>query len=286
MNFMGILDVVALNVSSLAVRKSRYFQDDINSVSIADHLEGIKLTIPQFSGEGLYECEAETLVGKLEPAFKVAQWKGSEYPTIIYHHGASEEPFDFSFNKIFPLKKISVDANLIAIRAPYCKSLKEFLEGVQSLNRYVAMLAVSTKMVEKLINSSQIKTAVVTGISLGGFVTNIHHTFYNTAEYYKPMLAGAEIGEALLNSTYTKMIAPTAQENSKMIKQILNFSHDFAKTDQSNVYPLLGRYDQVAKLDVQRKGYSEEQLTIINKGHLTGSTSFKVLRQHILKDVI
>ena len=286
MNIMGILDVVALSVSSLAVRKSRYFQDDINSVSIEEHLQGIKLSIPQLSGEGLYECEAETLVGKLEPAFKVAQWKGNEHPTIIYHHGASEEPFDFSFNKIFPFKKIDIDANLIAIRAPFCKTLKEFLEGVQSLNRYVAMLAVSTKMIEELIKSSQIKKPVVTGISLGGFVTNIHHTFYNTAEYYKPMLAGAEIGEALLNSTYTKMTAPIAQKNSKMISQVLNFSHDFDKTDQSNVYPLLGRYDQVAKLDVQRKGYSEEQLTIINKGHLTGSTSFKVLRQHILKGVI
>ncbi|MFO7815563.1 MAG: hypothetical protein R6V14_07535 [Halanaerobiales bacterium] len=286
MNIMGILDVVALSVSSLAVRKSRYFQDDINSVSIAEHLQGIKLSIPQLSGEGFYECKAETLVGELEPAFKIAQWKGNEYPTIIYHHGASEEPFDFSFNKIFPLKKIDIDANLIAIRAPFCKTLKEFLGGVQSLNRYVAMLAVSTKMVEELIKSSQVKITIVTGVSLGGFVTNIHHTFYNTAEYYKPMLAGAEIGEALLNSTYTKMIAPIAQKNSKMISQVLNFSHDFAKTDQSNVYPLLGRYDQVAKLDVQRKGYSKEQLTIINKGHLTGSTSFKVLRQHILKDVI
>jgi hypothetical protein len=100
------------------------------------------------------------------------------------------------------------------------------------------------------------------------------------------MLAGAEIGEALLNSDYTKMVSPIAQENSKMICQVLNFSHDFAKIDQSNVYPLLGRYDQVCKLDVQKKGYSEEQLTIINKGHLTGSISFKVLRGHILKDVI
>lgn len=284
MNIHGIIDIIALSISSLAVRKSKYFREGIESATIAEHLDNISVNLPEITGKGLYEFKAKSLVGDLETAVKVARWKGTNYPTIIFHHGAAEDPFDYSFNHIFPLKESDIPANLIAIQAPFCKSFKDFLTGIKTLENYVAMLAVSTKIVEELVKLCSGKT-IISGVSLGGFVTNLHHTYFDTADYYKPLFAGSEIAEALLDSAYDKMAAPIAKENSDKIRQILNFGDEFSKLDNSNVYPLLGKYDQVIKLETQKRGYLEDHLVLADKGHLTGSTSFKLLREHILKEV-
>lgn len=285
MNINGIIDVLALNISGLAVRKSKYFRDGIESATLTKHLENINFHIPEINQEGLYKFKIKSLAGGLEAAIRVAQWKGNDYPTIIFHHGASEDPFDYSFNHILPMEKIDISANLIAIQAPFCKSFKGFLEGVKTLENYVAMLAGSTKIIEEVIQLSPDKT-IISGISLGGFVTNLHHIYFNSADIYKPLFAGSDIAEALLDSAYDKMTAPIAKNNPLKIRRSLNFGEDFSKLDNSNVYPLLGKYDQVMKLDIQGRYYQEENLNLTNRGHLTGSLSFKLLRKHLLKDVV
>jgi len=47
------------------------------------------------------------------------------------------------------------------------------------------------------------------------------------------------------------------------------------------VFPLLSRYDQFIQYERQKGIYLPENITVLEKGHITGSMDFKALREHI-----
>jgi len=286
MNRHSFLDNLTISLSALLLPKSKFFRESIKSPTFSEHLQGINLLLPEIKQEGQYEVKAETLIGVLDPAFRITQWKGKEYPTIIYHHASVENPYDRSFNNIFPVKKMDIPANFIVIRAPFNRSAKEYFASIKDLSNFVAMLSVSVKLIEQLISFCQEKgtsCVVISGLSLGGWVTNLHHTYFNSADYYKPLLAGTGLAEVLLDSIWEKLTASLAKKNPNPVRKILNFDDDFAKVDNSNVFPLLGRYDRINKFERQKQCYNERLITVLEKGHITGSLTFKKLRRHIFE---
>ena len=288
MNIHSVIDNLTISLSALLLPKSKFFRESIESPTFSEHLQGINLQLPEIKQEGHYEVEAETLIGVLDPAFRIAQWKGKEYPTIIYHHGSVENPYDRSFNSIFPVKKMDIPANLIVIRAPFNRSAKEYFASIKDLSNFMAMLSVSVKLIERLISFCQEKgtsCVVISGLSLGGWVTNLHHTYFNSADYYKPLLAGTGLSEVLLDSIWERLTAPLAKENPDQVRGILNFDDDFAKVDNSNVFPLLSLYDQIISFDRQKQCYDKSLITVLEKGHISGSLAFKKLRRHILENI-
>jgi hypothetical protein len=181
MNTHVLVDKLTVNSAAAAVKDFRFFGDGLESADLAEHIEAVKLKAPALNGEGRYELEAESLVGTLDPAFMVARWLGAGYPTILHHHGNNERPFDMgmasknSFKNIFLASKPPFPANLIALRAPYHTDLRIYMKEVRRLDHFAAMLAVSVRLVEELVQAVRAKTGsevIVTGISLGGWVAN------------------------------------------------------------------------------------------------------------------
>jgi hypothetical protein len=95
MNVHTTLDKLTVGIAALASGKNKFFSRSIESPTFTEHLESIALKMPDIHNKGKYEVVADTIVGQLDPAFLIVQWKGEEYPTIIYHHGNNERPFDF-----------------------------------------------------------------------------------------------------------------------------------------------------------------------------------------------
>jgi len=288
MNIHTILDNFTISLSVLFLSKSKFFRESIESPTFSEHLHGINFLLPEIKQEGQYEVKAETLIGDLNPAFRIAQWKGKEYPTIIYHHGSGENPYDRSFNSIFSIKKMDIPANLIVIRAPFNLSAKEYMTSINELSNFVAMLSVSVQLIEQLISFCREKgtsSVVISGLSLGGWVTNLHHTYFNSADYYKPLLAGAGLAEIFLDSVYEKLTASLAKEKPEQVRKILIFDDDFAKVNNSNVFPLLGRFDQIIRFERQKQCYDQRLVTVLEKGHITGALAFKKLCRHILENI-
>ena len=65
------------------------------------------------------------------------------------------------------------------------------------------LLSVSVKLIEALVQylkSEGNGKIMVLGISLGGWVTNLHRSFYNSADIYVPIFAGAALGEVFVTS--------------------------------------------------------------------------------------
>jgi hypothetical protein len=213
MNKHIFFDTITALIGGLITGKIKFFSNSLQSSCFEEHVAAIEINCPPITEEGVFETKAKTLAGELDCAFRVAQWLGKDYPTIIYHHGNNERPFDFKKTAKNTFYKILVDknieTNLIVVRAPFhnCK-LSYYQEKMTDLKNFVAMISTSVKLNENLIQhirSVSKASVITTGISLGGWVTNLHRGIYNSSTAYAPLLAGAFLGELFLKSKYRKM---------------------------------------------------------------------------------
>lgn len=283
MGIHGMIDRVSISAGSMFAAK--YFRENLEAHSLPEHLENITLNLPAIKGEGDYEVQAETLIGPLEALFRIAQWRGPSYPTIIYHHGAAETPFDFGFNKIFPINKMEIEANLILIRAPFHESSKNFTRGRATADGFLAMIATSIILIDKLALNIKNKSncqIIISGSSLGGFITNFHHIYFDSADIYVPLLAGLNFYDALFESIYSKAVAKTETAQREKFKDLFDFTEEFADCNNNNVFPLLASEDQIVRYEVQKESYGDCPVFSFKKGHATGALAAKVLREHIL----
>ena len=285
MSIHGIIDSVAVGLGARFMPK--YFRDGAESKSIEETLAEVELTLPNMDEEGDYDFIASTPVGDLNAGVRLVQWVGGDAPTIIYHHGASEIPFDFGFKGIFPINKVAIPANFFLVRAPFHQSMKEFQAGIRTLANVTAMVAVSICLIEHLVNfcrARDVTQVLIAGTSLGGFITNLHHIHFNSADVYTPLLAGLAMDDAYLVSAYRKAVDGHVREHfSERITGVLNFEDDFSRRDHGNVFPLLARYDRLIRFERQRKSYGGCPVAIIQKGHTTGALAYAQLRRHILE---
>lgn len=291
MNRHVFLDRVTALIGSLMAGKDRFFSRSVQSGGFSHNIQNVDLRIPGLK-EGKHELKAVSPEGDLKAAYYVAQLRGRGYPTIIYHHGSGEDPFDFrwfaknTFKGIFMDAEEPPEANIIAVRAPFHgSSLREYMQNISYLSRFVAMLSVSVVLIDKLIAAIREEmdtAAAVSGISLGGWVANLHRSYFNTADLYIPLLAGAALGELFVCSGYRKMAGRPALANPDKIREVLNFEEEFRRIEDDNVFPLLGRYDQFIQYPRQKVCYGERKINLLEKGHVTSAMDTSSLRDHIL----
>ena len=286
-------DNLTSNIGSLISGKRKFFAGSTDSQSFGELISSIELTVPDINSERTFEIRATTPAGDLDPAFRVEKWLGYDYPYIIYHHGNNERPFDYrkraknSFMNIFVKSRDKFDANLIAVRAPFHNgALKEYQEKMLHLGNFMAMISVSVKLNESIISSLRLKSIdpiITCGISLGGWVTNLHRCYYNSSTAYVPLLAGAYLGELFLESKYRKLASEQALQCPDKLRQLLNFNDDFSRVTSRNVYPLMAIYDRYIEYNIQKNSFEGHPVETIEAGHVTGSLNTLALRDHILK---
>lgn len=293
MNIHSFIDSVIVSLTRKFAGKRRLFSDNVESEPISELVKTIDLEVPQIKQSGHYKCEAQTPAGKMSPQFVVHKWFGANYPTYLYHHGNSERPLKIrpfarnTFYKIFVKKPFPFKANIIALVSPlHVLPVNEMSKSYRDIRNIVSSLSATAVLVEKIIK--QIKSEgsgniIVSGISLGGFVTNIHRSFFNTADIYIPLLAGAALADVFIRSEFEKITSKLFGENHNKVRNILNFDREFMDVKDRNVFPLLGRYDKFIELDTHVKCYGSHPLKIINRGHATAAYSANLLRGHILE---
>jgi len=285
MNWHAFLDNLTIRTSALMLARSKYFRAEMQSEPVGEMVAAVSLDVPPITGPGLVELAAETPVGVLDPAFRVVRWSPSK-ATIIYHHGTNENPPEMSFNKILAGKGTAVPANLIFVRAPFNSSLRAFVASIAQARNYAAMLATSAVLIEGLVRRCREQgqgPILISGISLGGFVANLHHTYFNSADAYAPLLAGPLIEDVFLNSVYRKLVAAPDAEAEGRITRALSFAAEYAAVSHHNLFPLLARHDQYIRYDVQRAAYGPNvPVAVLEKGHVTGALAHDALRAHLL----
>ena len=115
------------------------------------------------------------------------------------------------------------------------------------------------------------RKSVVSGISLGGWITNLLHACYDTADEYRPIFAGAALDRLFVDSAYRKLTRKAALEHPDRLTDCLNFEDAFLRRSNQNVHALMARFDRYIVLEQQASIYRDDRLTIIERGHITGS---------------
>ncbi|MCK5212990.1 MAG: alpha/beta hydrolase family protein, partial [Dehalococcoidia bacterium] len=261
------------------------------SAAISEHLQAVRFASTVDLAKGTHEMPADTLSGRVDPAFLVYQWRGNAFPTIIYHHGNQEHPFALDGNTKNTFRTVLVDgardipANLIVVRAPFHRwPVRDYLRRMGDIANYSAMLATSTMLVDQLTSACHSvgsSPVLVSGISLGGVIANLHRTYYNTADLYVPLLAGAAQGDVFTSSPYRRLVGGQGRRHPQLVQGLLNFEDDFQKVKSDNVFPLLARYDQYVVLERQRACYECRPIRIMERGHISATLSPLLLRHHM-----
>ena len=286
MNKHILLDRLVIRRAALTKTARKFFREETQSASIQEHIKATHIEIHEFDLKGENMVEAITAQGHVDCYFKIVQWKGFESPSLIFTHCRGDQPYYKRLESIFPKTSQIADINVIAAGSPFNYNRRQYSNTMGYLRGYVRMLAVTAVLTERILQylkKAHSSKVVVGGISFGGWVSNIHKAYYNSADEYRPMLAGARPDEMFLNSVYSRMVAESALNKPEKIFNALNFELDFLNSGNKNVFPLLAKYDQYVDLELQSKCYKPENITLIEKGHQTASQSNEILREHLLK---
>ncbi|MFB6130061.1 MAG: hypothetical protein ABEJ28_04465 [Salinigranum sp.] len=289
MNRHELVDAVTIAASAVALRNARFFARSVESPAIREAVSGSRLSPDSIRPEGISEVVAATPVGGFRGAYLAWNWVAPDAPTLIFHHGSGEDPFDFgrfsanSVRRLFTAEGLDA-INLIAVRAPFHdRSSREYARAMGELTNFAGMLATSTAIVDALTTALRERgcpTVLVSGISLGGWVTNLHRAFVGGADRYVPIFAGAALGEVFATSTYRRMTGESARARPRRLRETLNFERVFVESG-ADCSPLLARYDRIVEFETQRPCYRGTPLAVIEKGHVTGSLATAALRDHL-----
>jgi hypothetical protein len=262
------------------------FRRGSDSATLHDHLAAVELRMPTLAAAGRYNVTARTMVGDVQAGFRWRPASSASRPVLIYHHGLGEIPSDHTFRWIFR-HRTPVDAHLVAVRAPFHRSHIDCCRGLASLSHFLAMCAVSVTLMEAVrlaLAERGARGAVVAGISLGGFLTLLHHLTYGTAGRYAPQMAGPDLSHAMLSTPCRGVLAPQALARPEHLSACLDFRQAFRASDARRVLPLLGRHDLWMPYAYHQAEYAAKSLPVaaIDRGHMTGSWAFAGLRTHLM----
>lgn len=295
MNRHELLDIATISASKLLLRGGGFFSRSLASPPLEAVVHDATVDLEALRAGNVEMVDAQTSVGAFRTAYRVVRWTGADAPTLIYHHGSGERPFEtewFSSNsvrRIFGADGEAIPANLIVLRAPFHdRSSSAYVRAMGDLANFVGMLAASTALLETVTDRLERRgcpAVLASGISLGGWVVNLHRAVYGSADRYVPVFAGARLDELFLSSIYRKLAAESARTNPDVLRRVLDFEPAFRAVDADDCVPLLARYDRIIEFETQRPAYEDHDLAVLEKGHVTGSLATDDLRQHVRRAI-
>jgi hypothetical protein len=279
-----IVDKLVASMGAIYGNGLKFFSAGSSSPPVGDLVQDMRCSLSSPDECGEYHAKLKLGEEEIEVPFSVERWAGREAPTLLFHHGSGDIPYTGRIKQILKaendVEMIPRDVNVIATCSPYNHSKREYIGAIRNLKSFCTLLAGSAVLIEGIRNAlPRIGRFVVSGISLGGWITNLHHAYFDTADEYRPVFAGAALDALFTDSAYSRLTAADAHPDS--LSACLNFETEFDKRPKGCVYPLLARYDQYIKFERQAGIYRPENISVIEKGHVTGSADSHALLNHL-----
>ncbi len=283
------LDRLAVAPGVLGGERLRYFRRAADGPPWAQHLTHPVPVLPSLRLGEPTEVTVRTLAGDLSVGLLLAH--RSDAPRLVVtHHGNNERAFDLGRRAKNSLNRALLedppDASIVLIRAAHHDGpLRDYLDAAGELSSWMAMLAASVLTVEALVQQQGRdagRATLVTGISLGGWVANLHRAFHGTADRYVPMLAGARLGHQMVDSSYRHMLSHRARPDAEAIREQLDFDEVFRAVATRDVAPLLARRDAYCRAVDQADVYPEEAVSWLDTGHIGTALAGAELRRHVV----
>ncbi len=283
MNFQTSIDRTVADLASMLL--PGLFRRGIRSRELREYLDGTELQLPDPGLQRTHRVDVRSLDRRLQCAFRVLQWHGESAPTLIYHHGLLEFPFDAIIRNVIPYQREGFPLNLIAVQAAYHRSFSQFSGDCDSLDKWMAMTAASIKLVDALCSRIKVTSnsrVALTGPNFGGHIVNFHHRLLGGADVYIPLLASGRMGDELLAAPLRRLIARNALAHEEELRNRLNAGISFPAEPNNNIFPLLPQREDKQLLELQMAYFTGCDIELIDRAVVSGAFAFKQLRNHIL----
>jgi hypothetical protein len=274
-----ILDDRLFLLRARALRKP-CFHGGLDSPPLAEHLRALDFELPRLGRPGRFAFKAESLVGSVGAAIHLYVQGADDAPVLIYHHAGGEVPATSALRDIYPSPH-RAGLTILAVEAPYHETSRQFEAANGSMLTFLTMQAVAIEATERLLQSPALSEAplrVVAGYGQGGFVANLHHLHYDTANIYIPLMAGTAQAEPFLDALPT---ASRVRHKPDALRQLLNFDAEWAKREHRNVFPVLGCADLVNRFDTQSRSYAATPIEVWPLSHRAGAKAPERIRAKI-----
>lgn len=287
-----MMDRVTVAPGVFGGERLRFFRRSTDGPAWAEQLAIPSPDVPALEVGVPSEVAVQTVAGPLQLGLLLVQEGSAGAPLIVTHHGNGERAFDLGRGAKNFLNRALLDggrpdATLVLLRAPFHDGpLRIYTEASGDLRTWMSMLAASVRGADAVLaryGADAGRPTLVTGISLGGWVANLHRAFLNTATLYVPMLAGAHLGRQLVDSSYRRMVSRQALAHADALRHHLDFDEEFRAVTDDNVVALLARHDQFARLEHQADDYGRAPIRVLDTGHVGAALAGPALRGHVLQ---
>jgi hypothetical protein len=295
MNLHADIDRLVTAIGGLYGDGAKFFGENTATPPISDIISQLDLRFAP--PEGGDEVRIPVSHGAITETarYRVVHADDTPVETLIYHHGSGEIDYAARLARVTP-HLVPRSRRVIAVSVPDNESMRSYVTATRDLHRWTFLLASSVRLTEELVawirridgggstagGSTDGHRIVCAGISLGGWVTNLHHAYFDSCDAYRPIFAGAAPDHLFTDTIYRKMLARSAGPDAgAAIRRAINFETAFAKRCNENVVACMARHDQFVRLDRQRGIYRPGNVRILEKGHITGAMAYRELAAHL-----
>lgn len=214
MNLYKLADEMLAAIRGMYDDGTKYFRDGTESAHVSEVIAETRVELGTPGAALEFEAGREMLARAVYDAFSA--------PTLIYHHGSGESDYT----------------------------------AVGRIDRWVFLLSASVRLTKALathLTKRGCSRLVCAGLSLGGWITNLHHPYFDTCDVYNPVFAGAALHDLFTESIYLKLFASSARDAG----------------------------DRFIRFERQAGIYRPDQMTVIERGHTTGALAYRPLAGHL-----
>jgi hypothetical protein len=211
-------------------------------------------------------------------------------PTFVFQHGLLITNHRANLDAIIS-KSFYKDFNIISIKAAWhTNPLNVVTEALASFSNTVLMLASSVHAIEQVAGfHKQIskKAAIVCGTSMGGITCANHYFYYDTADFYFPIVAHPNFARLIISPQYASFFADfSAMENNKSYLNCMDVPNKIInQSNKTKVFPILATQDEAVPYSDAKAFWNSFLTKGFACGHFEIIKYAKSIRQYILDNI-
>ena len=209
-------------------------------------------------------------------------------PTLIFQHGLLITNHRANLDAIIS-KSFYKDFNIVSIKAAWHQNpVMVVTEGLASFKNSILMLASSVQAMEQVCQFHKKiskEKLIVCGTSMGGITTANHFFYYNTGDFYFPIVAYPNFARLIISQKYTSLFYDFRKisENNSYLTCMDVTGKQIRKANKAKIFPILGTLDETVPY-VDAKAFWEKFLIKeFPAGHFDIVKYAKSARQYILE---
>lgn len=210
-------------------------------------------------------------------------------PTFIFQHGLFITNHKTNLDAIIS-KSFYKDFNVVSLKAAWHTNPIEVLtNALATFSNTTLMLASSVHAIESVClfhKSLSTLPLIVCGTSMGGINASNHYFYYNTADYYFPIVAYPNFAKLIINPKYAHFFQDYSRISSnKAYLESLEVPSKYLHKNKDKAFPILGTNDEAVPFSDASSFWEGFSLKTFDCGHFDIVMYAKDIREYILESI-